>query len=79
MNEQLELSDVFPDIMPKPTLWECMKTCEHCGKIMDHFPGSTRERCLYGYTQDPVHSTKAVLDKRGIWRVYCKYYKRRTL
>lgn len=72
---QISILDLEPDIMPKPELWECMKSCVHVGEIMDHFPGTDKPRCLYGIMKADTGG-KDIIGKviDNIWHCWCKYY-----
>lgn len=53
VDRQLTLFDIYPELMPVPEMWKCMKTCANCGKHMDWFPiRSQGKRCMYGTHMD---------------------------
>lgn len=72
---QLRITDIVPDILPPPPLWECMNTCAHAGEVTDFFPGTTRKRCKYGMMRDGCSGRDLYEKVRdNIVKVYCKYY-----
>lgn len=74
---QLTLNDIYPDCVPPPPVWECMKTCVNF-KVFepDNFPMGGA-RCTYGRHMDGTSGRdwyEKIVDNVCVF--YCKYYKR---
>jgi len=72
---QLRITDIVPDAIPPPEVWDCMKTCRHADEITDCFPGTKRKRCLYGIMHAGTGGKdwySKVID--NIWHTWCRFY-----
>ena len=75
MEQQLRITDIMPDLIPPPEVWDCMKSCRHAREFVGHFPGSARERCEYGIMQDGVSGNDMYQKTiNNIVHIWCKYY-----
>lgn len=77
MEGQISIFDWMPRAVPVPEMWECMQTCENCGKYMSHFPNMTDGmRCDYGLHMDGTSGEDMYerIDANGYVHFYCKYY-----
>ena len=64
--EQLSIFSLYPKAVPTPELWECMKTCKHCGEHMTVFPGTDIPRCNYGPFQPGIGTSGTDLYSKVI-------------
>lgn len=80
IEDQLELIDIFPNLIPPPPFPECQKTCAHFGGPKDdYFPLTHDRRCGYGmsiYGSSGEELFETIVNGRVL--MHCKLYERKT-